>query len=192
MSRKSIAESYKGGARRYELVFIAKQTLSQDSVNKKLEEVKNMIVENKGEIDESYGPILRTFAYPIESKQNQKGFYCCVCAKIDPSFTVEIRRRLLIDDDILRVLIVLSSPARKSKGIFEPGYDEEFDKSKKRSLYYSDPNFLIRFIGERGKISPKKQTIGKKIEKGISAKQRKISKEIKRARYLSLLSYVGA
>ena len=49
---------------------------------------------------------------------------------------------------------------------------------------YKDPDFLIRFLNEQGKILPRRIT-------GNSLKfQRKVAQAIKRARHLALLPYV--
>ena len=48
---------------------------------------------------------------------------------------------------------------------------------------YKDPDFLLRFINEQGKILPRRLT-------GTSLKyQRKVSVAVKRARHLALLPY---
>jgi deoxyribodipyrimidine photo-lyase len=50
---------------------------------------------------------------------------------------------------------------------------------------YKDPDFLLKFINEQGKILPRRLT-------GTSLKyQRKVSVAIKRARHLALLPYVA-
>ena len=50
-------------------------------------------------------------------------------------------------------------------------------------LSYKNPEYLARFINDRAKIYDKKQT-------GFSAKlQRKLSREVKRARHLGLLAF---
>jgi small subunit ribosomal protein S18 len=55
---------------------------------------------------------------------------------------------------------------------------------KSSPLDYKDPRTLGRFITERGKVLPRRQT-------GLSAKhQRALAREIKRARELALLPYV--
>jgi small subunit ribosomal protein S18 len=49
---------------------------------------------------------------------------------------------------------------------------------------YKDPEFLLRFVNEQGKILPRRIT-------GNSLKyQRKVSTAIKRARQLALMPYV--
>jgi len=50
---------------------------------------------------------------------------------------------------------------------------------------YKDPDFLMGFLNEQGKILPRRLT-------GTSLKfQRKVSVAVKRARHLALLPYVG-
>jgi len=60
-----------------------------------------------------------------------------------------------------------------------------FKKNGIKYIDYKDPEFLLKFINEQGKIYPRRLT-------GNSLKfQRKISQAIKRARHLSLLPYVA-
>ena len=49
---------------------------------------------------------------------------------------------------------------------------------------YKDPDFLLRFVNEQGKLLPRRIT-------GNSLKyQRKVSQAVKKARHLALLPYV--
>ena len=60
-----------------------------------------------------------------------------------------------------------------------------FKKSGIKYIDYKDPNFLLKFVNEQGKILPRRYT-------GTSLKyQRKVSAAIKRARHLALLPYVA-
>jgi len=60
-----------------------------------------------------------------------------------------------------------------------------FKKYGIKYIDYKDPDFLLQFINEQGKILPRRIT-------GNSLKyQRKISTCIKRARHLALLPYVA-
>ena len=60
-----------------------------------------------------------------------------------------------------------------------------FKKMKIKYVDYKDPDFLIRFLNEQGKILPRRIT-------GNSLKfQRKVSQANKRARHLGLLPYVS-
>ena len=60
-----------------------------------------------------------------------------------------------------------------------------FKKMKIKYIDYKDPDFLMRFLNDQGKILPRRIT-------GTSLKfQRRLSVAIKRSRQLSLLPYVG-
>ncbi|MGR3810212.1 30S ribosomal protein S18 [Jiulongibacter sp. NS-SX5] len=60
-----------------------------------------------------------------------------------------------------------------------------FQKAGIKYVDYKDPNFLLKFLNEQGKILPRRLT-------GNSLKyQRKVSTAIKRARHLALLPYVA-
>jgi small subunit ribosomal protein S18 len=60
-----------------------------------------------------------------------------------------------------------------------------FKKARIKYIDYKDPNFLLKFINDQGKILPRRLT-------GTSLKyQRKVSTAIKRARQLALLPYVA-
>lgn len=60
-----------------------------------------------------------------------------------------------------------------------------FKKAGIKYIDYKDPEFLMRFVNEQGKILPRRLT-------GTSLKyQRKVAVAVKRARHLGLLPYVG-
>lgn len=59
-----------------------------------------------------------------------------------------------------------------------------FKKHGIKYIDYKDPNFLIKFVNEQGKILPRRIT-------GTSVKfQKRVSQAVKRARHLALLPYV--
>ena len=60
-----------------------------------------------------------------------------------------------------------------------------FKRSGIKYVDYNDPDFLLRFVNDQGKILPRRLT-------GTSLKyQRKVSVAIKRARHLGLMPYVA-
>lgn len=60
-----------------------------------------------------------------------------------------------------------------------------FKKAGIKYIDYKDPNYLLKFVNEQGKILPRRLT-------GTSLKyQRKVATAIKRARHLALMPYVG-
>lgn len=60
-----------------------------------------------------------------------------------------------------------------------------FKKHRIKYIDYKNPDFLLKFLNEQGKILPRRIT-------GTSLKyQRKLSTAVKRARQLALLPYVA-
>ena len=60
-----------------------------------------------------------------------------------------------------------------------------FKRSGIKYIDYKNPDFLMSFINDQGKILPRRIT-------GTSLKyQRKVSVAVKRARHLALLPYIG-
>ena len=60
-----------------------------------------------------------------------------------------------------------------------------FKKYGIKHIDHKDPEFLLRFLNEQGKILPRRLT-------GTSLKyQRKLSQAVKRARHLGLMPYVA-
>lgn len=60
-----------------------------------------------------------------------------------------------------------------------------FKKYGIKHIDHKDPDFLLKFVNEQGKILPRRIT-------GTSLKyQRKLSQAIKRARHIALLPYVA-
>lgn len=60
-----------------------------------------------------------------------------------------------------------------------------FKKNGIKYVDYKDPDFLLRFVNEQGKVLPRRLT-------GTSLKfQRKVAKAVKRARHLAIMPYVA-
>lgn len=60
-----------------------------------------------------------------------------------------------------------------------------FKRSGIKYIDYKDPDFLMAFVNEQGKLLPRRLT-------GTSLKyQRKVAQAVKRARHLALMPYVG-
>lgn len=60
-----------------------------------------------------------------------------------------------------------------------------FKKSGIKYIDYKNPDFLLKFVNEQGKILPRRIT-------GTSLKyQRKVAQAVKRARHLAFLPFVG-
>ena len=60
-----------------------------------------------------------------------------------------------------------------------------FQKSGIKYIDYKDPDFLLKFVNEQGKLLPRRLT-------GTSLKyQRKVTQAIKRARHIAVLPFEG-
>lgn len=60
-----------------------------------------------------------------------------------------------------------------------------FKKAGIKYIDYKDPDFLLKFVNDQGKILPRRLT-------GTSLKyQRKLAQAIKRARHIALMPYVA-
>lgn len=60
-----------------------------------------------------------------------------------------------------------------------------FKKSGIKYIDYKDPDFLLKFVNEQGKLLPRRLT-------GTSLKyQRKVSQAVKRARHIAIMPYVA-
>ena len=59
-----------------------------------------------------------------------------------------------------------------------------FKKNGIKYVDYKDPNFLLKFVNEQGRVLPRRIT-------GTSLKfQRKVAQAVKRARHIGVLPYV--
>lgn len=84
----------------------------------------------------------------------------------------------MADNSEIRYLTPISIETKKDKYC-------RFKKSGIKYIDYKDPDFLLKFVNEQGKILPRRVT-------GTSLKfQRKVSQAIKRSRHLALMPYVG-
>lgn len=69
-------------------------------------------------------------------------------------------------------------------GAFKKKYCR-FKKSGIKYIDYKNPDFLLKFVNEQGKLLPRRLT-------GTSLKyQRKVGQAVKRARHLALMPYVA-
>lgn len=115
--------------REYELVYIFKSALAEDEVDRKLERFHAVLEDGESEITavERWGK--QQLSYPIRNETN--GTYVVVQFAADPSLLAELERRLKLDEDLLRYLIVLNEgelPTKPStRG--EEEEDEEDEES---------------------------------------------------------------
>lgn len=81
-------------------------------------------------------------------------------------------------DSQIRYLTPQTKEVRKKKYC-------RFKKSGIKYIDYKDPDFLLKFVNEQGKLLPRRIT-------GTSLKfQRKVAQAVKRSRHLALMPYVA-
>lgn len=81
-------------------------------------------------------------------------------------------------DSQIRYLTPQAQEVRKKKYC-------RFKKSGIKYIDYKDPDFLLKFVNEQGKLLPRRIT-------GTSLKfQRKVAQAVKRSRHLALMPYVA-
>jgi len=84
----------------------------------------------------------------------------------------------MASDSQIRYLTPQTQEVRKKKYC-------RFKKSGIKYIDYKDPDFLLKFVNEQGKLLPRRIT-------GTSLKyQRKVAQAVKRSRHLALMPYVA-
>ncbi len=80
-------------------------------------------------------------------------------------------------------MTLVNEPLNKDRAAKQKKYCR-FKRYRIKYIDYKDPDFLIRFLNDQGKILPRRLT-------GTSLKyQKKVATAIKRARQLALIPYV--
>jgi ribosomal protein S6/ribosomal protein S18 len=143
---------------------------------------------------------VKRLAYPIKKRWN--GFYCLINFEMDLTSTPKIKeleKKLNLNENIIRYIIVnqtefLVKKAKETLKEVEIKNHRDFNKGKKqksdlseylgiRAVDYKDVDYLSQFASPYSKIFVRTRT-------GNSAKsQRKITKAIKRARHMALMSF---
>jgi len=79
-------------------------------------------------------------------------------------------------------MTLLNAPNKRAE--INPKYCR-FKKNGIKYIDYKDPDFLMKFVNEQGKLLPRRLT-------GTSWKfQKKVTQAVKRARHLAILPYLG-
>jgi small subunit ribosomal protein S6 len=90
--------------RHYEQVFILKPTLTPEENSAKVENIKEAIEKNGGEILAYKELGMRELAYEID--KNKRGFYGVIYFKTNPSAIKELERLLKLSEDVLKYLTI--------------------------------------------------------------------------------------
>ena len=156
--------------RQYETVILFDERLGQDDIEAAVAGLREAIEERGGK-DVSWQPWgKRRLAYEIQKKKY--AHYGFLRYQSPADVPAEVERRLRISNDVLRFQTYL-------------GTSENVDDN---ALHFRNPERLVAYITDRGKIRPRRTT------RFSAAEQRHLSQQIKRARILGLLPFttVGA
>ncbi len=90
--------------REYEMTFIISPDLEQEQVDSTVEDVRKLIAGLGGKVTKVEPWGRRRLAYPIEKKR--EGIYIVMQMQLPPEAVKELERSLLLNEAILRHLIV--------------------------------------------------------------------------------------
>ena len=89
---------------KYEIMFIVKADISEDDVKKTVSTFEKILTDKGGKITESKDLGQKKLAYEI--KKQVRGFYHLINDECESSAVKEFDRRALIDENIIRHLII--------------------------------------------------------------------------------------
>jgi small subunit ribosomal protein S6 len=88
----------------YESVFIVRQDISLNDIDKITEDFVKIVKDNKGTVVKTEYWALRTLAYKIGN--NKKGHYIFLGLEATPSTIKEFERRMKLNENIIRFLTI--------------------------------------------------------------------------------------
>ncbi len=186
--------------RAYETIAILTPDIGEadfSAIEKRVEKALNM---KPGKLLKKDDWGVKRLAYPI--KKERQGRYLCWSFNHGPEIVKEVDRNLRFDEKVLRFMtVVVDPPTEKEKAAkaaeaakaptdYESGRGRGEGRGRSRGgmdltarIDYKDPITLAKFISDRGKIVPRRNS-------GANAhSQRVIATAVKRARQIALLSY---
>ncbi len=89
---------------KYELMFIVKTTMESEAANTLANNYKKVITDGKGEVKNFKEMGQRKLAYEIKKQIN--GYYYCINFSASSETIKELDRRLRLDENILRHMII--------------------------------------------------------------------------------------
>ena len=89
---------------KYEMMFIVKSQGEEKEVKAVFSDVEKILKDNKAKISESKDLGLKKLAYPIKKEIN--GYYGLINFEVAKEAITEIKRRISINESVLRHLIV--------------------------------------------------------------------------------------
>ncbi len=89
---------------KYEIMFIVKTTVEKNIVDGVVTSLKKVITEHKGTIEDFRELGQKQLAYPIKKEVN--GYYYVMTIKCSPETIAEFDRKALIDENLIRHLVI--------------------------------------------------------------------------------------
>ncbi len=90
--------------RRYEQIYILSPSLSEDEINKVVENTNQIITDERGTIISNIKWGMKKLAYPI--KKELQGYYVFSDFAATPAAVSEVERKFRIDDSVLKYLSI--------------------------------------------------------------------------------------
>jgi len=112
--------------RRYELMLLFRPDLEDDQLQAAVERVTRAIVNAGGGLSKISPWGKRRLAYPIQHHRDAS--YFLIHFDIEPAAVREIERGLLISEEILRHLVVVLEPRKRTAGSADEGVPAEVDE----------------------------------------------------------------
>ena len=117
----------------YESVFIARQDISTQDVEKLTEKFSKIITDMKGKIIKKEYWGLRNLAYLL--KKNRKGHYVMFGVDATPDAMAELQRQLQLSEDVIRNMTVTVANIDKSPSIMMKGGERSERPAADRAAY---------------------------------------------------------
>lgn len=88
----------------YEIMFIVKATMEEDQIKKTADDIQKLVNNKTSKVIEFKEMGRKKLAYPI--KKELSGFYYVITAEADHETISEFDRKMLINENVLRHLII--------------------------------------------------------------------------------------
>ena len=110
----------------YEIVYIARQDISENDVEKITEEFSKLLQKDGGKILKTEYWGLRSFAYEI--KKAKKGHYTLIGVDASPEAIKELERNMRLHENVVRNLTVrVNKISREPSKIMENNPEDDFE-----------------------------------------------------------------
>lgn len=88
----------------YEMMVIIDSKLEEEEITRKKEELVNLLQQFGGNLEKIDDWGIKDFAYPI--KKRDKGYYVIYYFEMEPGKTLELRKKIEMDEGVLRSMII--------------------------------------------------------------------------------------